>query len=199
MVQTNNNNNNNATASSHNPHTVEAAITCNSKVEAAITCNSKVEAARILKVEVPEEFICPITLEVMSHPMLFRKTGHNFERSAIKAWLRKQGHHHPSGKSTTCPLTRLPLQWEDLESNVELENAIQFWTWEFHIPESEWTVEPGSDRLMVCYHNDKYFLGKAFGSSLSSLRSNNDRRPSSSSSTQFHHSSPDLGNNRIAL
>lgn len=116
----------------------------------ASTCNSKVEAAKILRVEVPSRFICPITLEVMSRP-LKSKSGHNFERSAIRAWLRK-GYK-------TCPLTRLPMHEEDLVPNQELENSIQFWTWENHIPESKWSLEPGSDRLIIC-HSDQHFVWK---------------------------------------
>jgi U-box domain len=68
-------------------------------------------------VEVPELYICPITLQPMVHPLMTRE-GRNFEREAIVAWL---------GKSQTCPLTRNPLYPRDLVPNRPLEAQMRFW------------------------------------------------------------------------
>jgi U-box domain len=66
----------------------------------------------------PPEFLCPITMELMVHP-LATKHGPNFERSAIVAWLQ-QG-------SGECPLTRKPLTMSDLIHNNYLVAEIAQW------------------------------------------------------------------------
>jgi U-box domain len=73
----------------------------------------------------PPEFLCPITMEVMVHP-LATKHGPNFERSAIVAWLR-QG-------SGECPLTRKPLTMSDLIHNNYLAAEIAQWRATHGIP-----------------------------------------------------------------
>jgi hypothetical protein len=69
-------------------------------------------------VEIPSDFICPITLEVMVDPLMTR-TGFNFERAAILGWL-EQG-------SGSCPLTREPLATSDLTTNRRLKTHICMW------------------------------------------------------------------------
>lgn len=66
-------------------------------------------------IAVPSAYICPITLNLMSHPLL-SKTGIHYERSAILGWLLK---------SNTCPLTRQPLHLSHLISDQVLENEIK--------------------------------------------------------------------------
>lgn len=73
---------------------------------------------RINKVEVPAEFICAITMEIMEHPLATRH-GQNFERTAIVTWLQ-QG-------VGECPLTRRPLKMSDLIHNNKLAAKIQAW------------------------------------------------------------------------
>lgn len=48
----------------------------------------------------PDDFKCPISLEVMSDPVIL-SSGHTFDRSSIQRWL-DSGHR-------TCPITKLPL------------------------------------------------------------------------------------------
>ncbi|KAK7319580.1 hypothetical protein RJT34_04303 [Clitoria ternatea] len=48
----------------------------------------------------PDHFKCPISLEIMSDPVIL-SSGHTFDRSSIQRWL-DAGHR-------TCPITRLPL------------------------------------------------------------------------------------------
>ncbi|XP_057962639.1 U-box domain-containing protein 8 [Malania oleifera] len=50
--------------------------------------------------ELPDDFRCPISLEVMSDPVIL-SSGHTFDRSSIQRWL-DSGHR-------TCPITKLPL------------------------------------------------------------------------------------------
>jgi U-box domain len=67
---------------------------------------------------VPTEFLCPITMEIMDYPVLSRY-GHNFERSAIVAWIEEG--------SGVCPMTRLPLTMRDLINNNALLHEIEQW------------------------------------------------------------------------
>ncbi|CAL0309448.1 unnamed protein product [Lupinus luteus] len=53
-----------------------------------------------LEGELPEYFKCPISLEIMSDPVIL-SSGHTFDRSSIQRWL-DSGH-------LTCPITKLPL------------------------------------------------------------------------------------------
>ena len=76
----------------------------------------------------PDEFLCPISLQPMVHPLTTR-SGLNFERSAILNWLQ-QG-------SGVCPLTRQPLRPSDLIPNRQLETRIRFWRLQNNIPEPE--------------------------------------------------------------
>ncbi|GAB4831062.1 hypothetical protein Ancab_005074 [Ancistrocladus abbreviatus] len=48
----------------------------------------------------PDDFKCPISLEIMSDPVIL-SSGHTFDRSSIQRWL-DSGHR-------TCPITKLPL------------------------------------------------------------------------------------------
>ncbi|CAI9087683.1 OLC1v1021825C1 [Oldenlandia corymbosa var. corymbosa] len=51
-------------------------------------------------VQFPDDFKCPISLEIMSDPVIL-SSGHTFDRSSIQRWL-DAGHR-------TCPITKLPL------------------------------------------------------------------------------------------
>nr|XP_043621478.1 U-box domain-containing protein 8 [Erigeron canadensis] len=48
----------------------------------------------------PDDFKCPISLEIMSEPVIL-SSGHTFDRRSIQRWL-DAGHR-------TCPITKLPL------------------------------------------------------------------------------------------
>lgn len=67
--------------------------------------------------EAPEDFTCPITLQVMVRPLCTR-SGRNFERSAILEWI---------GRTGQCPLTRQPMSPSDLIPNRPLELRIKVW------------------------------------------------------------------------
>lgn len=67
---------------------------------------------------IPSEFVCPLTLEIMNDPVVSRY-GKNFERSSILQWLR-EGHD-------TCPLTRQPMILSDLVTDHRLRLNIYMW------------------------------------------------------------------------
>lgn len=68
------------------------------------------------EIPVPEEYICPLTLDVMTEPLL-SKEGHNYEREAILSWVADHG---------TSPLTREALRPSQLVRNRTLETKIRF-------------------------------------------------------------------------
>jgi len=68
--------------------------------------------------EIPERFICPLTLEVYTDPLMSRK-GLSFEREAITEWLDRG--------NATCPLTREPLGYRGLVPNAKLRLEVEDW------------------------------------------------------------------------
>mmetsp|Transcript_10603 Transcript_10603/g.20423 ORF Transcript_10603/g.20423 Transcript_10603/m.20423 type:complete len:162 (-) Transcript_10603:85-570(-) len=66
-------------------------------------------------VPVPPEYICPLTLDVMSQPLLSRE-GHSYEQHAILNWVSEHG---------TSPLTREPLRPAQLMRNRALGTKIR--------------------------------------------------------------------------
>lgn len=66
--------------------------------------------------QLPDDFRCPISLEIMSDPVIL-SSGHTFDRSSIQRWL-DSGHR-------TCPITKLPLpQHPSLIPNHALRSLI---------------------------------------------------------------------------
>ncbi|TKY59368.1 U-box domain-containing protein 8 [Spatholobus suberectus] len=53
-----------------------------------------------METHLPDHFKCPISLEIMSDPVIL-SSGHTFDRCSIERWL-EAGHR-------TCPITKLPL------------------------------------------------------------------------------------------
>jgi hypothetical protein len=60
-------------------------------------------------------FLCPITLHVMSDPVVLGGDRYTYERSAIEAWLQKKA---------TSPMTNLDVHDATLTPNVELRAEI---------------------------------------------------------------------------
>jgi hypothetical protein len=67
---------------------------------------------------VPQEFICPVSLELMDDPLM-SKDGQNYDRKSIVEWIN-------IGNSS-CPLTRKPLRLSDLVPNHKLRKEIMEW------------------------------------------------------------------------
>jgi len=64
---------------------------------------------------IPDEFLCPITRELMSDPVI-ASDGFTYERSSITSWIR-------AGKDTS-PMTNIPLQQTEFIPNRSLKSAI---------------------------------------------------------------------------
>lgn len=70
--------------------------------------------------EVPQYFICPISLQIMKDPVT-AITGISYDRESIEKWLK-------TAKDTTCPVTKQPLPRDSgLTSNHTLRRLIQAW------------------------------------------------------------------------
>ncbi|XP_045798460.1 U-box domain-containing protein 15-like [Trifolium pratense] len=67
---------------------------------------------------IPHEFLCPITLEIMTDPVIVA-SGQTYERESIEKWF-KSNHK-------TCPKTRQPLEHLQLAPNCALKNLIVEW------------------------------------------------------------------------
>jgi U-box domain len=77
---------------------------------------------------IPNEYICPLTLEIMVDPLMDR-FGRSYERSAILEWIatRSVQNNDSDNTSPTCPITRRPLYAKDLISNNKLRKEILEW------------------------------------------------------------------------
>lgn len=68
--------------------------------------------------EAPDEFLCPISRELMKDPVI-AADGYSYERESIESWIR--------GKTKTSPMTNLPLLTTLLTPNRSLKMAIARW------------------------------------------------------------------------
>jgi hypothetical protein len=66
---------------------------------------------------IPEEFICPLTLELI-HDAVLTKYGHHYDKKAIFEWLQT---------SDCCPLTRQPLSPSMIITDHHFNQKIQAW------------------------------------------------------------------------
>ncbi|CAN9497805.1 unnamed protein product [Ophioblennius macclurei] len=82
----------------------------------------KIEALKAEQVgsdsEAPDEFLCPITRELMKDPVI-AADGFSYERESMEGWIR--------GKKKTSPMTNLPLPTTLLTPNRSLKMAISRW------------------------------------------------------------------------
>lgn len=67
---------------------------------------------------VPDEFLCPITRELMKDPVI-AADGYSYEREAIESWINT--------KNRSSPMTNLPLLTTLLTPNYTLKMAIGRW------------------------------------------------------------------------
>lgn len=79
---------------------------------------------------IPNEFLCPITLEIMTDPVIVA-SGQTYERESIQKWF--ESNHR------TCPATRQNLTHLSLAPNYALRNLILQWCEKnnFELPKKE--------------------------------------------------------------
>jgi len=90
---------------------------------------------------IPEAFLCPLTLELMEDPVMTRE-GKNFEREAIVEWLNRG--------NVTCPLTRQPLTFSKLIPNASLRLQIEIWKKESGIEVTVYEKKCLEDLKLLC-------------------------------------------------
>ncbi|XP_024519572.1 U-box domain-containing protein 13 [Selaginella moellendorffii] len=86
--------------------------------EAAMVETPEAPAEKPAPPAIPEDFQCPISLELMKDPVIVA-TGQTYERASIQKWL-DAGHK-------TCPKTRQPLTHLVLTPNYVLRSLIAHW------------------------------------------------------------------------
>ncbi|KAJ8762173.1 hypothetical protein K2173_007327 [Erythroxylum novogranatense] len=86
---------------------------------------------------IPHEFLCPITLEIMTDPVIIA-SGQTFERESIQKWF--------DANHRTCPKTREALAHLSLAPNYALKNLILQWCEKsgFQLPKKECCACPES-------------------------------------------------------
>lgn len=72
----------------------------------------------------PDEFLCPITLQLMVNPTI-AADGHSYEESAIKSHFRRSGRHRDN--TALSPLTNKRISQSVLIPNFALRSMIQRW------------------------------------------------------------------------
>ena len=102
-------------------------------VAAAGAAGGAADDAVVLEQNLPREFLCGISQNVMRKP-LTSPYGHTYEASAIEAWLKEKGQ--------ACPLTGQPLAIEEMVHDQQLMRRIQ----SYHIARTlEAQTAPGAD------------------------------------------------------
>ncbi|PIA46801.1 hypothetical protein AQUCO_01500384v1 [Aquilegia coerulea] len=83
---------------------------------------------------IPNEFLCPITLEIMTDPVIVA-SGQTYDRESIQKWF--QSDHK------TCPKTRQTLSHLSLAPNFALRNLIMQWCDKnnFKLPKKEFCLD----------------------------------------------------------
>ncbi|KAL1815113.1 hypothetical protein DCAR_0519343 [Daucus carota subsp. sativus] len=71
------------------------------------------------ELDIPNFFLCPISLEMMKDPVIL-STGITYDRMSIEKWIY-------AGKNDTCPVTKLKLGDSELTPNHTLRRLIQSW------------------------------------------------------------------------
>lgn len=89
---------------------------------------------------IPNEFLCPITLEIMTDPVIVA-TGQTYERESIQKWL--------NSNHRTCPKTGQGLAHMSLAPNFALRNLILQWCENnnFELPRKD--IYDGSDNSSI--------------------------------------------------
>ncbi|KAH7846805.1 hypothetical protein Vadar_018402 [Vaccinium darrowii] len=101
--------------------------------------------AKCPSLAIPNEFLCPITLEIMSDPVIVA-TGQTYERESIQKWL--------DSDHRTCPKTGQSLAHLSLAPNFALRNLILQWCEKnnFQLPKKE---APTSSENSNVEHNNE--------------------------------------------
>ncbi|KAG8382788.1 hypothetical protein BUALT_Bualt05G0113700 [Buddleja alternifolia] len=101
---------------SHSSSSSDINVPKNSDISS--TCNSVEENKKQDSPVIPDDFLCPISLELMRDPVIVA-TGQTYERSYIQRWI--------DCGNTTCPKTQQKLRHLTLTPNYVLRSLISQW------------------------------------------------------------------------
>ena len=138
-------------------------------------------------IEIPEDFLCPITHEIMRDPIV-NKEGRAFERTAICDWLR--------ASKGTCPLTRKPIKICDFVSYRMLQLKIQLWIQENDVGIAEGEIDNAEFDEKTVSPLELFCSAEAF---VQSARRNNKYNRSTTIVRSSRISSADVRSSRLAL
>jgi hypothetical protein len=96
--------------------------------EVSTSGSDAADPAAAIAINPPEDFLCPINLEIMRDPVIVA-TGQTYERVAIARWLE--------GGHDTCPKSGQKLPHLRLIPNYALKNLITQWCLENNVPSFE--------------------------------------------------------------
>ncbi|KAK8968764.1 U-box domain-containing protein 17 [Platanthera guangdongensis] len=92
---------------------------------------------------IPDEFRCPITLDLMKEPVIVA-TGHTYDRSSISRWLNS-GHQN-------CPKSGQKLIHMALIPNYSLKSLIEQWCKENNVPSTLWQRPAAAEAAVTADH-----------------------------------------------
>ncbi|KAH7285352.1 hypothetical protein KP509_33G024400 [Ceratopteris richardii] len=105
-------------------------------------------------ISVPTDFRCPLSLEIMSDPVIIA-SGQTYERAYIQMWLDEG--------NTTCPKSRQTLSDLNIFSNITLKGMIECWCEDNNLPLHNLSkcegLEPGPSLMHMNQMTQK--LGKS--------------------------------------
>ena len=101
------------------------------------------------QIEIPDEFYCPITFEIMKDPVI-GPDGHTYEKLAIQTWLQT---------NNTSPITRKPLHTNSLIPNIALKNVIETFLKANNVSNMKKVVLPASDSSLNEFVNEIVTIG----------------------------------------
>lgn len=109
--------------------------------------NHHSSSSQSMILNMPDEFRCPISLDLMQDPVIVA-SGHTYDRNSITQWINS-GHH-------TCPKSGQKLIHMALIPNYALKSLLQQWCQENNIPLVDSTPSSISDsERSSCNSNSK--------------------------------------------
>ncbi|XP_008467149.2 U-box domain-containing protein 11 isoform X2 [Cucumis melo] len=102
----------------------ECSSVVHSDTEDVVASRSQDEVKKPLEIEIPENFLCPISYELMLDPVII-STGQTYERSNIQKWIDRG--------NRICPKTQEQLQALILTPNFIMRKLIYEWCEEHNV------------------------------------------------------------------
>ena len=90
-----------------------------------INIHDSSSSSQSMTLNIPDEFRCPISLELMREPVIV-SSGHTYDQISIAQWINS-GHH-------TCPKSGQRLIHTALISNYALKSLVRQWCYENKVP-----------------------------------------------------------------